>query len=709
MKSAPITDKQWQEQLAERKEGEALLNDQMLVLEQVASGAPLTESLDTLVRLIEKHAPGMLGSILLLDEEGIHLHHGASPSLPLAYSAAIDGVSIGPEVGSCGTAAFRAEAVYVEDIATDPRWSEFKAVALPHGLRACWSTPVFDAQRRVLGTFAMYYRQPGLPQPHHRRLIEITTHITAIAICRHRMESELRQSAERLRLAVQASNVGLWDWDLSKKKIVFAQQWKRQLGYQEHELANEFSEWEERVHPADHASTMSRLHACLEGKYPEYAAEYRLRHKDGAYRWIYAQGEVFRNAQGQPVRMLGCHLDITERKRAEKLLLESRQLQLAIIDNSVAVIYVKDREGRYLLINRRFEELFHVRRDTIIGQTDADIFPKTFADAFQAFDRRVLAAGTAMEVEEEAPQDDGMHTFLSIKAPLFDAQEEPYAVCGISTDITGRKRDEREIRRLNEELGQKIVQLQGAQEELVRKEKLSILGQLSGSIGHELRNPLGVMSNALYFLKMVLAESDETVKEYLGIIGTEIENSSRIITDLLDFARTRPPRLSPVAPEELIRRSLVRCAVPDNVTVTVDITEGLPHLHIDPLQMEQVLTNFITNGVQAMSDGGALHISARLALDTGKDPGGSPVVDVGTGAPPGFLDIGVADTGQGITPENMKKLFQPLFTTKAKGIGLGLVVCRSLTETNGGRIEVESRPGKGTCFTVKLPVHGSER
>jgi GAF domain-containing protein len=183
-----VIDKQLHDELAERKEAKALLNDQRRVLELVASGAPLAESLNTLVRLIEEHAPGMLGSILLLDEEGVHLHHGASPSLPLEYSAAIDGVSIGPNVGSCGTAAFCKEAVYVEDIATDPLWSEFKGVALPHGLRACWSTPVFDSQGRVLGTFAMYYRQPGLPQPYHRRLIEITTHITAIAISRHRME-----------------------------------------------------------------------------------------------------------------------------------------------------------------------------------------------------------------------------------------------------------------------------------------------------------------------------------------------------------------------------------------------------------------------------------------------------------------------------------------------------------------------------------------
>jgi transcriptional regulator with GAF, ATPase, and Fis domain len=143
-------------ELSERNKAEALLNGQRQVLELVATGSPLSESLTTLVRFIEAHSPCMFGSILLLDKDGVHLRHGAAPSLPAEYTAAIDGVAIGPSVGSCGTAAYCKDAVYVEDIATDPRWADYKAVALPHGLHACWSTPIFDAQRQVLGTFAMY-------------------------------------------------------------------------------------------------------------------------------------------------------------------------------------------------------------------------------------------------------------------------------------------------------------------------------------------------------------------------------------------------------------------------------------------------------------------------------------------------------------------------------------------------------------------------
>jgi PAS domain S-box-containing protein len=258
--------------------------------------------------------------------------------------------------------------------------------------------------------------------------------------------------------------------------------------------------------------------------------------------------------------------------------------------------------------------------------------------------------------------------------------------------------------------------LQTAREELVRQEKLAILGQLSGSVGHELRNPLGVMSNAVYFLKMVFTDADETTKEYLGIIEHEIANSLRIITDLLDFARTKPPQKAPVAAAELVRQSLGKCAVPPNVAVSVELPEALPTVSVDPLQIGQVLVNFITNAVQAMPGGGALEIAARRVRGTGNEERGVEAHNLAPRtsnldprpsilAPDGdFVEISVTDTGEGIPPENLKKLFQPLFTTKPKGIGLGLVVCKNLVTANGGRIAVASEVGKGTTFAVVLPV-----
>ncbi len=269
------------------------------------------------------------------------------------------------------------------------------------------------------------------------------------------------------------------------------------------------------------------------------------------------------------------------------------------------------------------------------------------------------------------------------------------------------------VSKLNEELEMKVEertrQLLDAQEELVLKEKLATLGQLSGSVGHELRNPMGVISNAIYFLQTVMPEADETVKEYLNIIKSEVINSERIISDLLDFTRTKTPQTEVITVNVLIKQSLGKCIVPQNISLRVEIPDTLPAVKVDPLQMGQVFYNLLTNAIQAMPNGGELRISARRGIrDQGPGVGEEKLIAGPRSRVPDqdFVEISVTDTGEGISPENIKKLFQPLFTTKARGIGLGLTVVKNLTEANGGMIVVESESGKGTTFTVTLLCDG---
>jgi signal transduction histidine kinase len=243
------------------------------------------------------------------------------------------------------------------------------------------------------------------------------------------------------------------------------------------------------------------------------------------------------------------------------------------------------------------------------------------------------------------------------------------------------------LRRSIEDMTRALLE---AREQLVRREKLSILGQLAGSLGHELRNPLGVMNNAVYFLKTVLPGADDTIKEYLDIIKKEIDTSLCIITDLLDFARTKKPQAKAVAVRHLIEEALGRCIFPENISLLTTVSDTLPALKIDPLQIGQVLYNLITNAIQAMPEGGTLEIQAQeLPASLG-------------------MKISIIDSGEGIPPERMEKLFQPLYTTKARGIGLGLTLCKNLCEANGGTIEVASLVGRGTTFSVTLPTEEPE-
>ncbi|MDO9140880.1 MAG: ATP-binding protein, partial [Methylobacter sp.] len=273
---------------------------------------------------------------------------------------------------------------------------------------------------------------------------------------------------------------------------------------------------------------------------------------------------------------------------------------------------------------------------------------------------------------------------------ILDAQHNPIHFVSQLEEITERKLAEEEIRKLNEELEVKVQErtqaLLDAQEELMRNEKLAVLGQIAGSVGHELRNPLGVMSNAVYFLQTVLSDADETTKEYLDIIKSEIAGSERIVSDLLDAVRTKPPQSATVDVRELINQTLHRCILPPSVALELDIPEILSPLRVDAMQIQQVFRNLISNGVEAMPEGGKLKIRASEDKQTKS------------------ITISVRDGGIGMTPEQLRKLFQPLFTTKARGIGLGLVVVKNLTQANGGGVAVESTPGRGSVFKVTLPI-----
>jgi len=241
---------------------------------------------------------------------------------------------------------------------------------------------------------------------------------------------------------------------------------------------------------------------------------------------------------------------------------------------------------------------------------------------------------------------------------------------------------------LEKKVEERTKQLLDAQEELVRKEKLALLGQVADTVGHELRNPLGVINNAVYFLQTVLTDADETTKEYLGIIKDEIADAERIVSDLLDAVRTKPPHPEMVVVAELMQQTLRKCNVAPSITVNLDIPETIPAIQVDPMQMRQVFWNLITNSSEAMPDGGALDIKVE------EDPAAKTVT------------VSIKDNGSGIAPEHLARLFQPMFTTKARRVGLGLVVVKNLTQANGGSVSVESAPGKGSVFTVMLPSGG---
>jgi PAS domain S-box-containing protein len=303
----------------------AILRCQNQVLELVAQNAPLRQTLDLLVGGIEKLTPDVLGSILLLDFDGVHVRHGAAPSLPEAYMRAIDGQAIGPQAGSCGTAAYRREPVIVEDIGTDPLWEPYREVALGFGLRACWSTPIFDGQRRVLGTFALYFKTPRSPTSRHLHLIDVTTHTAAVAIVHHRERDEARRREAQFAEAERIAHMGNYEWDARSNTVRRSPELCRLFGVEPADFPPTFEAYLERVHPDDRADTRAAIETSMQSRTP-FAFEERIVRPDGSIRTLRSQGTWIGSDVDATLRLVGICQDITERSLLEAQLREAQKI-----------------------------------------------------------------------------------------------------------------------------------------------------------------------------------------------------------------------------------------------------------------------------------------------------------------------------------------------------------------------------------------------
>jgi len=514
-------------------------------------------------------------------------------------------------------------------------------------------------------------------------------------------------------------------------------------GYTVEEFLGDPTLWESSIHPED----KERVFACFtesQRNVKSGTIEYRILRKDKTVRWMEDHASWEKDQQGNVVSLNGAMSDITDRKQAEETLRESEAKLKNIIEFSTNLYYSHDTNHVLQYLSPQVKNIlgYEVEEALIKWTTfvsDNPINDVGFQKTMNAIETGIAQGPYELELIHKS----GKRVWVETREAPVVEKGKTVAIVGSLTDITDRKQAEEALRRahaeletrvqertaelasantsLQAEIGEReqaeerlqeyskqleatIAELRDTREQLVRREKLAMLGQLAGGVAHELCNPLAVMNNAVYYLRTIITDADETTREYLELISSEIGNAEAIVSDLLDFSRPRSLEREQVTAAELVARVLGKQPPPEKVKVTIGIPPELPPVFVDPRQTGQVLENLVANACQAMAEGGQVTITAELIeADPIRDPKSIPeeYASHSTGQ---AIRIRITDTGCGISKENMEKIFEPLFTTRARGIGLGLAVSRNLAELNGGSIEVESEEGKGSTFTVALPV-----
>ncbi len=306
-------------EIRERKSAQRLLEAEKRVLASIAAGEPVGPVLSDLCLVIEGQRPHTLCAVLLLS--GNRLLVGAAPSLPEPYRYSIHGMEIGPLAASSGTAAFTKTTVIAGDIDAHPAWRDHKHQALPYGLKACWSSPIFSKSGCVLGTLDVYCRAPRSPDRADLEILARASHLAAIAIEKQSSEKALLESEERLELALKGAGLGYWDWDSRTGQIGVSSSTTFLPGYSSADLPKTIEEWKSFLHADDWERTEKTFFSYLAGRVELFDTEFRFRARNNSWIWFQVRGKVFeRDEEGRPLRAAGTFCDISSRKTAEEQL-----------------------------------------------------------------------------------------------------------------------------------------------------------------------------------------------------------------------------------------------------------------------------------------------------------------------------------------------------------------------------------------------------
>lgn len=718
----------------ERKRRESLRDGQGHVIELLAKGYPLSTVLAALAKDLERQHQDMICSILLLDQDGKRLLHGAAPSLPESYNRIVHGIEIGPNKGSCGTCAWLGRPIIVADIQQHSFWRDYRAIAREYGLAACWSHPITSSSGKLLGTFAVYFHTPREARAAELRLIERAAAIAGIAITQRQTEIALRYrfdfeklifslstrfistSTEQIDVEINRALESIGEFTGVDRSALFllspdgmtvdnSHEWHR-LEVEAHRdrLQNQpierFAWFRSRLERQEVVTVKS-----LEDLPPSAAEELvELRRRDVqslvTVPIVFGQrvlGFVVLETTREPkvwtadaVTLLKMcaqmFANALERKRFENELIANREeflrnearLRLTF-DTAHIGMATLGVDGRLLSVNNAFTQL--------LGYTSVELVQHTLSELSHPDDRRIprrklrdLLRGynAHIDFERQFLHKSGgvVHTVVRLGA-VFDSNKRPAYIVAEVEDITEKK---------NWEL------------EYLKACKLESLGVLAGGIAHDFNNILMAILGSISFTKLEVPP-ETRMYERLEDVEKAVYRARDLTHQLLTFSKGGVPITRTTSMPDLIRETVGFSLSGTSVSWNLEAPEQLWPVEVDEGQISQVVNNLIINASQAMPDGGRIRVTcANFRIERRASDYGLPL-RAGR-----YVRITFADDGCGIRPEDLPKIFDPFFTTKEGGSGLGLATAYSIIKRHQGHIEVDSRIGTGTTFTITLPA-----
>jgi PAS domain S-box-containing protein len=641
------------------------IDEQNRILGQITSATFLDDALDSLVRSIEAQSvANMRASILLLDADGKHLRTGAAPSLPDTYNAAIDGLPIGPAAGSCGTAAYAGLPVIVADIASDPLWADYKHLALAHGLRACWSTPIFSAAGDILGTFAMYYDEPRYPDEEDRQLIAFAARTASLLIERKRAELALGESERRFREMIDALPAAIYTTD-AEGRITHFNPAAVEFSGRVPELGTDrwcvcWKLFHPDGTPMPHDTCPMAL-ALREGR-ATHGAEAIAERPDGSRVWFMPYPTPLRDADSRIVGGINMLIDISERKREE----EVRARLAAIVESSDDAIISKDLNGIITTWNAGAERLFGYTADEAIGQPITIIIPPDRLDEEPEIIGRIRRGERVDHFETIRRHKDGSLLDISLTvSPIVNNDSKIVGASKIARDITERR--------------------------MLDRQKDAFIGIAA----HELRTPVtGIKAYTQLLSRRLTRAGDTASVATLAKLEAQVDRLNGLITDLLDITRMEsgdlPFRPAPFDLDRLLADVIDEVqGTTTQHRIVAELAAGVT-VTGDSERIAQVVMNLLTNAIKYSPEADRVVVRSVHEGDR--------------------AIVSVQDFGIGIPKEDQAYIFDRFYrvTTSGRdgyaGLGLGLYIAAEFVKRHGGDISVESEEGHGSTISVSLPL-----